>query len=159
MCCLWIRSTECHTIKTNQRAERLCCQCVVTSVEIIAPFSAGPCPALFAVVMVTGQCAGTEEEAAVWTGWTAFSSRAFQNLPGASLKQKDKNEEEEKGVGLPVGCYGPTVTPKDPQLLMWTEGLQSHCSNIMRIYYRFSIMQPSVSSILSNLLQLKPAAR
>ncbi|KAI9533147.1 hypothetical protein NQZ68_025541 [Dissostichus eleginoides] len=56
---------------------------------------------------VWSKLAGTEEEAAVWTGWTAFSSRAFQNLPGASLKQKDKNEEEE-GVGLPVGCYGPT---------------------------------------------------
>lgn len=47
---------------------------------------------------VWSKLAGTKEEAAVWTGWTAFSSRAFQNLPGASLKQK---EEEE--VGLPVG--------------------------------------------------------
>ncbi|GAA6217232.1 uncharacterized [Lates japonicus] len=42
---------------------------------------------------VWSKLAGTEEEAAVWTGWTAFSSRAFQNLPGASLKQKEGEEE------------------------------------------------------------------
>lgn len=39
---------------------------------------------------------GPEEEAAVWKGWTAFSSRDFQNLPGASLKQR---EEVGKGGG------------------------------------------------------------
>lgn len=87
----------------------------MTSVETIAPFfKRDPVPSvLFAVAVATGavvcmcrrqesgvwsKLAGTEEEAAVWTGWTVFSSRAFQNLPGASLKQK---EEEE--VGLPVG--------------------------------------------------------
>lgn len=48
---------------------------------------------------VWSKLAGTEEEAAVWTGWTAFSSRAFQNLPGASLKQREEEEE----VGLPAG--------------------------------------------------------
>lgn len=71
----------------------------MTSVEVI-----GPSSVLLAVCRrqsrVWSELAGTEEEAAVWTGWTAFSSRAFQNLPGASLKQKEEEEEE---VGLPVG--------------------------------------------------------
>lgn len=58
---------------------------------------------------VWSKLAGIEEEAAVWTGWTAFSSRAFQNLPGASLKQKEGEEEEE--VGLPVGLL---QTNRDP---------------------------------------------
>ncbi|KAK2909780.1 hypothetical protein Q8A73_007495 [Channa argus] len=49
---------------------------------------------------VWSKLAGNEEEAAVWTRWTAFSSRALQNLPGASLKQREEEEEE---VGLPVG--------------------------------------------------------
>lgn len=44
---------------------------------------------------------GPEEEAAVWKGWTAFSSRAFQNLPGASLKQREEAGRE--GDRLPVG--------------------------------------------------------
>lgn len=56
---------------------------------------------------VWSELAGTEEEAAVWTGWSAFGSRAFQNLPGASLKQK---EEEE--VGLPVGTPQANRDPK-----------------------------------------------
>lgn len=110
MCCLWIRSTKQSRYKLT-RAQRLCCLCVVTSVEIIAPFSAGPCPALFAVAVETGQCAGgragfgpsslgLKRRRRFGTGWTAFSSRAFQNLPGASLKQKEAEEEE---VGLPVG--------------------------------------------------------
>lgn len=91
----------------------------MTSVEIIAPFSAGPCPVLFAVAIgdravrrrqhrVWSKLTGTEEEAAVWTGWTAFSSRAFQNLPGASLKQKEEEEEE---VGLPVGMLQTNYDP------------------------------------------------
>lgn len=50
---------------------------------------------------------GPEEEAAVWKGWTAFSSRAFQNLPGASLKQR-----EEAGDGLPVGMLEAKRDPR-----------------------------------------------
>lgn len=84
----------------------------MTSVEIIAPYSTGACPRPVcgccgnrAVCRrqsrVWSELAGTEEEAAVWTGWAAFSSRAFQNLPGASLKQKEEAAEEEEG--LPVG--------------------------------------------------------
>lgn len=110
MCCLWIRSTKQSRYKLT-RAQRLCCLCVVTSVEIIAPFSAGPCPALFAVAVETGQCAGgragfgpsslgLKRRRRFGTGWTAFSSRAFQNLPGASLKQKEAEEEETFSIML-----------------------------------------------------------
>lgn len=87
----------------------------MTSAETIVLFSAGPSPVLFAVAVATGQptggragfgpkLAGTGEEAAVWMGWTALSSRAFQNLPGVSLKQKEEAAEEE---GLPAGVRGP----------------------------------------------------
>lgn len=57
---------------------------------------------------VWSKLAGTEEEAAVWTASTGFSSRAFQNLPGASLKQKEEEEEE---VGLPVGMLQASHDP------------------------------------------------
>lgn len=92
----------------------------MTSVEIIAAFSAGPCPVLFAVANGDGarlKLIGTKEEAAVWTGWTTFSSRAFQNLPGASLKQK---EEEE--VGFPVGTLQTTRDPKGTATLNIARG-------------------------------------
>lgn len=93
------------------RAEQFCCLRAVTSVQIIDPFSVGPCPVLFAVAMATRAVVQEAEQGLVqarwdlrgggfWTGWTAFSSRAFQNLPGAPLKQKEEEEEE---VGLPVG--------------------------------------------------------
>lgn len=81
------------------RGERLCCLRVTTSVEAIGLVS-GPAVCR-RQSRVWSKLAGTEEEAAVWTGWTAFSSRAFQNLPGASLKQREEEGEEEEG--LPVG--------------------------------------------------------
>lgn len=85
----------------------------MTSVETIALFSAGPRPVpvfghqgnravSWRQSRVWSKLIGTEEEAAVWTGWTAFSSRAFQNLPGVSLKQKEEVDEEAE-EGLPVG--------------------------------------------------------
>ncbi|CAJ1062918.1 hypothetical protein NQZ68_025541 [Xyrichtys novacula] len=62
---------------------------------------------------VWSELAGTEEEAAVWTGWTALSSRAFQNLPGASLKQREEEEKEEEReeVGLPAGMFQTNYDP------------------------------------------------
>lgn len=64
---------------------------------------------------VWSELAGTEEEAAVWTGWTALSSRAFQNLPRASLKQREEEEgkeEEEKEEGLPAGMFQTNYDPR-----------------------------------------------
>lgn len=109
---------------------------------------------------VWSKLAGTEEEAAVWTGWTAFSSRAFQNLPGASLKQREEEEE----VGLPAGMLQTNHDPIGTATFNVDRRstVTLYC-NIMCIYYRSppsgNSAVSSASSILSNLLQHKPAVR
>lgn len=136
-------------------AECLCCLCVVTSVEIIALFFSrtlsrpvchcrGDGSVCRRQRRVWSKLAGTEEEAAVWTGWTAFSSRAFQKLPGASLKQK---EEEE--VGLPVGTL---QTNRDP-VGTATFIVDRRSTVTLQLYHayllqRFSIMQQAVTACL-----------
>lgn len=69
---------------------------------------------------------GLKEEAAVWTGWTAFSSRAFQSLPGASLKQKEE-------VELPVGTLPTNHDPKGTAALKCGEKVYSQTS--MGVYH------------------------
>lgn len=69
---------------------------VMTSAEAIVPVWAAAARRQGAEPGLARGSLGPEEEAAVWKGWTAFSSRAFQNLPGASLKQR---EEAGKGGG------------------------------------------------------------
>lgn len=155
-CFLCVRSMETHTISWPE--QRLSAVCVMTSVEIIAPFSAGPRLVLFAVAVATGQCAGgsaglgprltgTEEEAVVWTGWTAFSSRAFQNLPGASLKQKEE-------VELPVGTLPTNHDPKGTATLNVDRrsAVALGCLSIPDVLHRAAEPQS-----LFWTLQLKPA--
>lgn len=115
----------------------------MTSVEIIASFFSFFSRTLFprpvcscrgdgaVCSRVWSKLAGTEEEAAVWTGWAAFSSRAFQNLPGASLKQKEEEEEEE--VGLPVGMLQANRDPIGTAAFNVDRRSRSHTVVISRV--------------------------
>lgn len=126
----------------------------MTSVEIIASFFSFFSRTLFprpvcscrgdgaVCSRVWSKLAGTEEEAAVWTGWAAFSSRAFQNLPGASLKQKEEEEEEE--VGLPVGMLQANRDPIGTAAFNVDRRSRSHTVVISRVSVTEALHQAAV---------------
>lgn len=69
-------------------------------------------------------------------GCTAFSSRAFHELPGASLKQKE--EEDEEGVGLPVELLQTRHDPRGTEALgvdARYNGGSLHTANIVTRMY------------------------
>lgn len=60
-------------------------------------------------------------------GCTAFSSRAFHQLPGASLKQKEEEDEEE--VGLPVELLQTRNDPRGTEALGVDRGHNTHVTH------------------------------